>query len=110
MTNPTTLAENATVTRWQDKAWLFGGALGTAVAIALTAIGVRFWGAALVGSVLVAMGGTISTRSSLARLDEATRRRHVRSIAIGLILAALVLIFYAATIVRLGGNVMNRAL
>jgi len=38
------------------------------------------------------------------------RRRKTRSIAIGLALAALVLLFYIATIVRLGGNVMNRPL
>ena len=36
------------------------------------------------------------------------RRRKMRSIGIALALAALVAIFYIATIVRLGGNVMNR--
>lgn len=39
---------------------------------------------------------------------EAKRRQRMRSIAIGLALAALVLLFYIATIVRLGGNVFNR--
>lgn len=34
----------------------------------------------------------------------------MRSIAIGLALAALVVLFYVATIVRLGGNVAKRAL
>jgi hypothetical protein len=34
----------------------------------------------------------------------------MRSIAIGLTLAGLALLFYIATIVRLGGNVMNRPL
>ncbi|HET7155568.1 MAG TPA: hypothetical protein VFI87_09410 [Hyphomicrobiaceae bacterium] len=38
------------------------------------------------------------------------RRRKMRSIGIALALAALVAIFYIATIVRLGGNVMNRPL
>jgi hypothetical protein len=38
------------------------------------------------------------------------RRQLVRSIVIALALAALVLLFYAATIVRLGGNVLNRPL
>jgi hypothetical protein len=38
------------------------------------------------------------------------RRRRMRSIAIGLALAALVVLFYVATLVRLGGNVMNRPL
>jgi hypothetical protein len=39
---------------------------------------------------------------------EEQRRRRMRSIAIALALAGLVLLFYAATIVRLGGNVLNR--
>ena len=38
------------------------------------------------------------------------RRRRMRSIAIGLALAALVVLFYVATLVRLGGNVLNRPL
>ncbi len=38
------------------------------------------------------------------------RRRKMRSIGIALALGALVLIFYIATIARLGGNVMNRPL
>lgn len=38
------------------------------------------------------------------------RRRRMRSIAIALALAALVAVFYVATLVRLGGNVMNRPL
>lgn len=39
---------------------------------------------------------------------EQRRRQRLRSIAIGLALAALVALFYVATIIRLGGNVMNR--
>ncbi len=42
--------------------------------------------------------------------DEQIKRRRMRSIAIAWILAALVAIFFAVTIVRLGGNVMNRPL
>jgi hypothetical protein len=42
------------------------------------------------------------------RQTEEQRRRRMRSIAIALALAGLVLLFYAATIVRLGGNVLNR--
>ncbi len=41
---------------------------------------------------------------------ELARRRRMRSIAIGLALGALVILFYVATLVRLGGNVMNRPL
>ncbi len=45
----------------------------------------------------------------LANLEaERLRRQRRRSIAIALVLAALVLIFYVMTIVRLGGNVANR--
>ena len=46
----------------------------------------------------------------MAMTAEAQRRRRTRSIAIGLGLAALVVLFYVATIVRLGGNVFNRAI
>ncbi len=42
--------------------------------------------------------------------EERKRRQRYRSIAIGLALAALVVLFYVATIVRLGGNVFNRPL
>jgi hypothetical protein len=39
---------------------------------------------------------------------ERLKRQRMRSLAIALALAALVALFYAATIVRLGGNVLNR--
>lgn len=42
--------------------------------------------------------------------EEQIKRRRTRSIAIAWILAALVAIFFAVTVVRLGGNVMNRPL
>jgi hypothetical protein len=42
--------------------------------------------------------------------QEWERRRKMRSIGIALVLGALVVIFYVATMVRLGGNVMNRPL
>jgi hypothetical protein len=103
-------AEDASVTGWQDRGWVIGAASAVAAMIALTAIGLSFWAAISVGGLLFAAGGVVSTHAALARLDEATRRRHMRSIAIGLILTALVVMFYAATIVRLGGNVMNRAM
>ncbi len=38
------------------------------------------------------------------------RRQKIRSIAIAVSLAAFALLFYLATIVRLGSNVANRAL
>ena len=42
------------------------------------------------------------------RQQEWERRRRMRSIAIALALLALVVIFYVATIVWLGGNVATR--
>jgi hypothetical protein len=41
---------------------------------------------------------------------ERNRRQRVRSIAIAAALAALAILFYLATIIRLGGNVFNRSL
>ncbi len=42
--------------------------------------------------------------------EEAKRRRRRNSIALGLVLAALVLIFYVLTIVKMGPAVFNRTL
>ena len=42
--------------------------------------------------------------------QERERRRRMRSIAIALAIGALVIIFYVATMARLGGNVFNRPL
>ena len=41
---------------------------------------------------------------------EFERKRKMRSIGIALALAAMVVIFYVATLARLGGNVLNRPL
>ena len=41
---------------------------------------------------------------------ERERRQRMRSIAIALALGGLVILFYIATLVRLGGNVFNRPL
>lgn len=42
--------------------------------------------------------------------DEDHRRRRRKSIAIALILVGMVVLFYIVTIVRLGGNVADRAI
>lgn len=44
------------------------------------------------------------------KLTEAARQRRqkMRSIAIAVALGAMAIMFYAATIVRLGGNVLNK--
>jgi hypothetical protein len=45
------------------------------------------------------------------RLNDAQRRRRRgRSIAIALTLTALVILFYVVTIVRIGGNIAERAM
>lgn len=41
---------------------------------------------------------------------ERQRRQRMRSVAIAWILAALVVLFFIVTVVRLGGNVANRPL
>ena len=41
--------------------------------------------------------------------EEQERRRRGRSIAIALVLAGLAVLFFITTIVRLGGNVADRA-
>lgn len=58
------------------------------------------------------IGAVVADKQDIETPEEAARRRRqrFRSLAIGLGLALLVLLFYAATIVRLGGNVMNRGI
>ncbi|MBA4172331.1 MAG: hypothetical protein C0511_06675 [Hyphomicrobium sp.] len=41
---------------------------------------------------------------------ERDRRQRMRSIAIAVVLVMMVVVFYLATIVRLGSNVLNRSL
>ncbi|MBV1692917.1 MAG: hypothetical protein KGP27_00490 [Hyphomicrobiales bacterium] len=45
-----------------------------------------------------------------AQDEERKRRQRLRSIAIAVALGGLVVLFYVATLVRLGGNVFNRAI
>ncbi|MFM9940256.1 MAG: hypothetical protein ACKVP7_12260 [Hyphomicrobiaceae bacterium] len=56
----------------------------------------------------VAIG--IACLYSFSRTPTDKRPQKLRSIAIALVLTAMVALFYAATIVRLGGNVFNRSL
>lgn len=51
-----------------------------------------------------------SIEDGIRLTPEQQRRRRARSIAIGLALGALVILFWAVTIVKLGGNVANRSL
>jgi hypothetical protein len=55
--------------------------------------------------------GALAIADRVAGADsEAERRQRMRNIAIGWALVGLVAMFYAATIVRLGGNALNRAM
>lgn len=52
----------------------------------------------------------VPQRADEAEAAEAARRQRMRSYAIAGVLLLLVVLFYAATIVRLGGNALNRPL
>ncbi len=54
--------------------------------------------------------GETAVRAAGGGSDNGARRQRMRSIAIAVALAAMAVLFYAATIVRLGGNVLNRPL
>jgi hypothetical protein len=51
-----------------------------------------------------------SNEDGIVLTEEQKRRRRSRSVAIGLALGALVLLFYLVTIVKLGPGVLNRPL
>jgi sugar phosphate isomerase/epimerase len=55
------------------------------------------------------MDGVPMTETPEERMER-ERRQRMRSIAIAVALGAMVVMFYAATIVRMGGNVANRPL
>jgi hypothetical protein len=55
------------------------------------------------------MSNTVSATDTAVAAGDAKRRR-LRSIAIAVGLGFLVIMFYAATIVHLGGNVANRTM
>ena len=42
--------------------------------------------------------------------DEEKKRRRSRSVALGVVLGALVVLFFVVTIAKLGGNVLKRPL
>jgi hypothetical protein len=56
------------------------------------------------------LGDTNHEHERQAADAERARRQRMRSIAIAIALALMAVLFNAATIVRLGGNVANRAL
>lgn len=96
------------VDAWQERAWVLALALAGSILVFAAAFGVRPLVPSILAGLALAAGAVVSVRASLAKLDPAARRQRMRSIAIALVLASLVIMFYAATIVRLGGNVFNR--
>ncbi|MEQ1694306.1 MAG: hypothetical protein ABL901_00560 [Hyphomicrobiaceae bacterium] len=72
------------------------------------ALGIAF----LVTAVFITvMLGLIAIADYVSRgQSDTTQRQRARNIAIAVALGAMVLMFYAATIVRMGGNVVNRPL
>ncbi len=53
---------------------------------------------------------SVGVEDGVRLTPEQIRRRRARSIAIGLALGALVILFWAVTIVKLGGHVADRTL
>jgi hypothetical protein len=49
-----------------------------------------------------------TTKTGIVLTEEQKRRQRARSVAIALALGALVVLFYAITIVKLGPNVLTR--
>ena len=94
--------------------FLAGGTLiGFVAGFVLRALGAPAWLAAMVSVGCIAGCAALAyVRPDPASvpLDKAQRRQRGRSLAIGLALGGLVVLFYIATIVRLGSNVANRAL
>lgn len=69
------------------------------------------WAMAIGAFAVAAILGGLAMANHVSRGEtEAVRRQRARNIAIGLSLAGLVVLFYVATLVRLGSHVMNRPL
>lgn len=50
----------------------------------------------------------IEQKPGVVLTDEEAKRRRSRSVALGLVLGGLVLLFFVVTVAKLGGNVLNR--
>lgn len=53
---------------------------------------------------------SVVSQESVTLTPEEKKRQRIRSLAIAFALAALVVIFFLATLIRLGSNVADRAL
>ncbi len=96
------------MTGWRDRAWMLGALAAVVVLGGGLKLGLR--PTLIFFSIVAILGGAaaISIRASLDRLEPAVRRQRARSIAIAAVLFGLVVLFYAATIVRLGPNALRR--
>ena len=69
------------------------------------------WAAGCAVAAAVALLAAVKIADFVSRGEtEAVRRQRARNIAIGLALAGMAVLFYVATLVRLGGNALNRAI
>lgn len=100
--------EPASMDRWRNRAFGLSVLAALALLFALPQAGIGLGTAALAAVAVMGGGGALTLRASLDRLDDAKRRQRTRSIAIAGILFGLVVLFYAATIVRLGPNALRR--
>jgi len=97
--------------------WVRAALVGFSAVSVIALVGLVLAGlfAPLVGAVAVALALLViyalaGTVLDVFVGDEVERRQKARSLAIGITLVVLVVLFFAATIVRLGGNVFNRPL
>ncbi len=66
------------------------------------------WAIALIALAVPAVWFATTFEITKSGESEIEQRRRMRNVAIGLTLAALVLLFYVATMARLGGHALNR--
>lgn len=98
----------AAATDWKRPARLVVLFLAGAVGLATRYAAIPRWLIALIAVSVPAVWIVTSFQMEKPGETEFDRRRRMRNIAIALALAGLVLLFYLATMVRLGGNVLNR--
>ncbi len=95
-------------TNWMRPARWITLLVGVSLEMAARLLGWPTWMRLLVIAVTIAAIVVLSMTMNTVTLSEVERRQKARSIAIAGVLFALVGIFYAATIVRLGPNALNR--
>ncbi len=81
---------------------------GVAAEWAARYYGAPIWTRLVIIAAIIVVILMLTSALNTARLSEAERRQKTRSLAIAGTLFALVALFYAATIVRLGPNALNK--